>query len=278
MVENIVKLILILILLSATIYMWIKGNNGLVKQRIELVSDTFTNSNVEETVFDSNQEKVDSILEINNNLQRNYYGEPGKEYETIANNANKMFKYLNPDEDINLSKRKLDIKYMTQLKTQLNNMTQEATIGSKVDKIVNVNNGFFFDTIDRGNDKSGNSLFNIKYTSNNNDSINKCLTHDLKVVNCDSSDDNQKFRSVLLNDANTYNNHLHPNYSFNKSSHEGIFEFPYKVVQVNYTGDNKNDTKYNKCLSITGKKDTKTNTGMSVFIEECNGRTAQKFY
>jgi hypothetical protein len=256
---------------------------------------TTTEPTIGETEYNDNAETIGDLLNFYNNTNTNYYNEDNTDLTRLVKQVNKVFKYLNPEQRINLSKRKLDEVYLEDLKREIDNLTDNTTMLNN--KILNTNTGIAFDTILNGDTTNG----NIRIKIENDDGENECLEYDTdttnKVLKCDNTTSQYlDFKRVPINTPQDFNNNLHPDLSFVKIKDDTI---PYSHSIIQTTCDdcddciNDNDMfaydcnscgtdtkcikcckKYKKCLTVV--KNT-TNSGYTTFVEECNGRSAQQF-
>jgi hypothetical protein len=244
-------------------------------------------ADITENEFKENAKTIGDLLQFYNNANTNYYNEDNTDLTKIVKQINKVFNYLNPSQRINLSKRKLDEVYLEELKTQINDLTDNSTLLDN--KILNTNTGIAFDTILKDTN------FKVKIETDSTE--DKCLDYDTnKLVNCDSTSNYLNFKKIPINTPKDFNNNLHPNLSFVKIKEDTI-PFAHSIIQTDCDDcddciDNDmfaydcdicgTDTKcikcckkYKKCLTVIKNK---SNNGYTTYVEECNGRSAQQFY
>lgn len=226
---------------------------------------------IDSDLYNDNEIAIAGLYRFHNNANRNYYNEDNSDLSRIVGQVNKVFKYLNPEQRINLSKRKLDEKYLQELKDQLNALTDETL--NLNNKVHNVNTGILFDTII---DTSNTDNIKIKH-SIDEDGNSKCLdynssTKSLSVEDC--ADVEFNFNAVEINNVKQYNDNIHPSFNFVKSNEDEL-PLAHNVIQVKCDDCDKDNENFKKCLTIVKNK---TDSGYTTFVEECNGRTAQQFY
>jgi hypothetical protein len=247
------------------------NGNNMTDANITNVNEETEKFDVNEEVYNENETSIDKLYGFHNDANRNYYNEDNNDLSRIIGQVNKVFKYLNPEQRINLSKRKLDEQYLQEIKGQLNKITDETL--NLNNKVHNVNTGILFDTIIN---TSNNNNIKIKH-SIDEDGNSKCLdynssTKSLSVENC--ADVEFNFNAVEINNVKQYNDNIHPSFNFLKSNEDEL-PFAHNVIQVKCDDCDEENEKFKKCLTIVKNK---TNSGYTTFVEECNGRTAQQFY
>jgi hypothetical protein len=295
--NNIYKYLLIVILSLIIIYLLQKIINKQVikiypNNKVELVnSDDF--DDITETEYNTNDKTISDLMGLYNNSNNNYYNEDNSDLSRLVNQVNKVFKHLDPQERINLSKRKLDEQYLQELRQKLNLMTDTSMIIDN--KVTNVNTGIIFDTVLAPEDLYIGENIRVEID-------NQCLDYkdnDKLILNpCDKQSQYLNFKKVSINTPKDFNDNLHPSFSFLKVKEDTI-PFAHSIIQTSCDDcdniclddngkfaydcdicgtDTKCEScckKYKKCLTIVKNK---SNNGYTTFVENCNGRTAQKFY
>lgn len=229
---------------------------------------------VSESEYNNNDATIADLLNFHNNANQNYYNEDNSDLSRIVKDVNKVFKYLDADQRINLSKKKLDEKYLNDLRKQLNDITDNLSLYNN--SINNINTGMVFDTENVGS--SDNII--IKYNDDGTYAGNQnCFEYDsntntVSVKKCDTNNKKQVFTPVHIDTTQKFNENLHHNYTFVKSKDDKL-PFAHSVIQVACDNCNENDKNYKKCLTIVKNNN---NSGYTTFVEECNGRSAQRFY
>lgn len=313
-----IKYLIIITLVICILYLVEKIINGKINSdKLELVKDTknkVDKFSVSTDDYNSNDNIITNLLNLHNNANQNYYNEDNSDLSRTIKNINKVFKKLNPEQRINLSKKKLDELYLKELQNQLNELTNDLVQGDN--KINNVNTGIIFNTEnitgveDNNTGVENNNTIQVKYNEDGNVlNNNKCFTYNtdenkLEIKECDITNENQRFKKIYINTSQSFNDNLNRNYNFLETKNDTI-PFRHNIIQLeckdcetdcyetnnsiktfkyncnfcntsNNTEEcNKCCKKYKKCLTIVKNKNDNAYT---TFIEDCNGRSAQQFY
>ena len=215
-----IKLLLIFILIITILYLLQNK-----KEKITLIPSNKDNfSDLEkQTKFNelTDDEKVAILKQIDNNTQLDYY----KDNDKINTDINKIFKYLNPEEKINLSKRRLEEKLYNKLKTEFDTLLDDVNI---TDKLIHEQTGFILTT--------------------------NPTTVTQSEFNITDIDDTTKFKINNIDTVEKYNNNLHADFADSK-----ITELPYSFKTIEGTDTNDKS----KCLFINYDADNKLKLGVT---------------
>lgn len=203
-----IKLLLIFILLITILYLLQNK-----KENITLIpsnKDNFSDLEMKTNKFNelTDDKKVAILKQIDNNTQIDYY----KDNDKVNTDINKIFKYLNPEEKINLSKRRLEEKLYNKLKTEFDTLLDDVNI---TDKLIHEQTGFILTT--------------------NPTTVNQS---EFKITDID---DTTGFKINNIDTVEKYNENLHADFVDSK-----ITELPYSFKTIEATG--KNDK--SECLFI----------------------------
>jgi hypothetical protein len=298
MKNNSYKYVLIVILSLIIIYLLQKIVNKQIKKvnpKVNLVSaDKF--NDITDTEYKENDKVLDDLIGLYNDNNNNYYDDDNSNLTRLIKQVNKVFKHLEPQERINLSKKKLDEQYLNELRNKLNEMSDSTSLDNQ---ITNVNTGITFDTVLAPEGLYEGENIRIKINSGKE---NQCLEYkedtSPNLFTCDKDNEYLNFKKISINTPKDFNENLHPNFSFLEIKEDSI-PYAHSIIQTSCNNcdnicldDNGkfaynceicgSDTncercckKYKKCLSIVKNK---TDYGYTTFIEDCNSRTAQQFY
>lgn len=233
------KIILIVIL----IFTIIMTSCYSVKDEIKLIPD-----NKENFTEPDQSEIIKEAKEVLDNHQYDEY----INNDVLNSNINRMFKYLKPDERINLSKRRLDEKLKNELEKSLNNLLAESTTIDN-NKLIHINSGYM-PSFEKNDGK-------IKIQKSDSDS-NQFLKSDGTYG---TTDEAIEFEITSINNVSDFNKNLDKDFTSNKKNPADTILFPHRIVK--HQSDANDGSKL--CLSRSNNE---------LKIEKCNGSSYQKFY
>lgn len=225
-----------------------------VKDEIKLIPDNKEHFDKTEQFNSPNQsEIIEEAKEVLDNHQYDEY----INNDVLNSNINRMFKYLKPDERINLSKRRLDEKLKNELEKSLNNLLAESKIYNN--KLIHVNSGYMPSFQENPND-------NNKIKIKSDPDSNKFLKSDGEYG---TSDEAIEFEITSINNVSDFNKNLDKDFSSNEKNAADTILFPHRIVKHQPEDNNESNNESKLCLS-------RSNNVLK--IEKCNGSSYQKFY